>query len=226
MKRLITLTIALTLSVLAFGQTVRETLEVSTFNRLEVSGAYRVFIRQGPTQEVVAIGSEDAIDGLKVEVSNGQLEISTRGFLNTSNSDVRLFITVTQLKSISISGAVSLEAKNRIDGSDLDIEASGAADMDLKVDMSNVKVSASGAAEINLEGRARSCQIELSGSSSLDAEEWLVSRMSIEISGASSADVHAIETLEVEASGASSVTYRGNPTVDSDISYASSLTKK
>lgn len=226
MKRLITLTIALTLSAIAFGQTIRETIEVSTFNRLEVSGAYTVFIRQGPAQEVVAIGTESAIDAISIEVNDGQLEISKRGVLNMSNSDVRLFITVTQMKEISVSGAVTLESKNRIDGSDLEIEASGASSLDLKVDMNNVRINASGASNIDLEGRSRTCQIEMSGSSDLDADEWIVNRMSIEISGASDADVHATETLEVEASGASSVSYRGNPTVDSEVSYASSLTKK
>ncbi len=224
MKSLLTSLFTLALAVTGLSQE-RMILTTEAFNALEVSGNYTVFIRQGPEHEVVAMA--DDFDDIDWEIEDGTLEISRNSTMNWGNSpEIKLYITVTDIRYIECTGAVTVESKNRIDGRLLSIEATGASTLDLEISVEVLDLEVTGAADITLKGKAVTAQLELTGSSSVSAGDLRVEEMDIECAGAASANVYASSKLRVEAAGAATIYYSGDPEVESDVSIASELIKR
>lgn len=81
----------------------------------------------------------------------------------------------------------------------------------------------SGAAVTRISGATKDFDATLSGASELMAFDFETETVTIEVSGASHAEVFATQRLKANASGASKVRYRGNPAVDATTSGASSI---
>lgn len=221
------LTVFLSLSQLAFGQLERRSFEVSSFHSIDIGGAFTIHLRRGLEPEVVAMAEPDQLDDLSVSVDRGELHVEMDNSLWFwgKSEEIRLYITVTDLDQIEISGATSLTGANTLDATELSILCQGASEVDLKIDVTRLSVECNGASEVTLSGIARSAEIECNGASELSAIELQVERMKLEASGACQAEVYVTEDLEVEAHGASDVRYTGNPTVTKDVSTASSVSK-
>ncbi|KAB2814640.1 head GIN domain-containing protein [Phaeocystidibacter luteus] len=226
MRHFFTLAFAVLLTTLGMAQE-RRTLTTEEFTKIEISGSYTVFLRQGPSCEVIAMSEN--FDDIEVEVEDGTLSIAHDNDMwewSSDDDETRIYITVQNLSDIEISGAVTLESKNTIDATNLTVSTSGASEIYLSIDVSSLDLESAGASEITLRGKARSAEFELMGASEIEAFELIVNRMEIETMGASSARVHVLDTLEVEAMGASDIEYKGDPQIESELSYASSLTKR
>jgi hypothetical protein len=75
-------------------------------------------------------------------------------------------------------------------------------------------------------GESVTMDAEVSGASKLDALEFRVSDMNIEVTGVSSAKLFVEKNIEVDISGGSSVEYKGSPVIKkTDISSISSFKK-
>ena len=88
---------------------------------------------------------------------------------------------------------------------------------------SNTNFALSGASSINFNGlsKADKLQLDASGASHFNGNNFEVKSADIELSGASTCEVYATDSLAAKASGASHIQYRGNPktTFSSKASY-------
>jgi hypothetical protein len=89
-----------------------------------------------------------------------------------------------------------------------------------QVDAEQFEFSVSGAGNGKLSGQTKQLSIEVSGAGKVAAPTLVADAATIEISGAGSADMHAVTTLKVRVSGAGTVKYSGNPQVSPTISGA------
>ncbi len=68
-----------------------------------------------------------------------------------------------------------------------------------------------GASRADIDGSANDLNIDVSGASKVDADELKAQNVVVEASGASKANVYAIQSIDAPASGASSIGCEGNP---------------
>ena len=225
MKR-ISLIAVLFLCVSMAAQT-KTTKTFTPFHSLEISGAYEVFFRLGETHEVVIVAFGEDHKDVQFDLSDGELEISSdKSFWNDSKP-IQLYITATKLDEIDLSGAVSFKAKNAIKGNFIKIDLSGAAQIEMESMVSLLNVDGSGACEITLSGTTDKLAIDMSGASSLKADKLKANEVSLELSGACSADVFAKDLANVELSGASSLVLRGPAEIGyKEVSGAASIKRK
>ncbi len=221
------LVIALTLnscidSVDGNGNVIKEKRTISSFNKIDISGGYEVLINQGADEKFQIEADENLIELIETEVRNNTLYISSKQPIGNAEA-LKLYITTVNLEDIDVSGAIELSNKGTFEAKYLEIEVSGAADINLDVDIENLTMEMSGASETTLTGTADNFEIELSGAGELDAKKLKTRNTSIDISGAGSATVFAKKTLDVTVSGAGSVRYKGSPKVKQDISGAGSV---
>jgi putative autotransporter adhesin-like protein len=205
------------------GEVTKEQRAVSSFNKIEISGAYEVLINQGNEERLELEVDENLLEHIKTKVKNNTLHIKSKKI--GSATSLKLYITVVDVESIDVSGAVELKNKGIYQAENLEIDVSGAADIDLSVDVKILNMSMSGASEITLDGKAQTLGIKMSGASDLNAKKLKTTNSFIDISGAGSAVVHAKKTLKVEVSGAGSVKYKGSPKIEKEISGAGSVEK-
>ncbi|MDF1671905.1 MAG: DUF2807 domain-containing protein [Vicingaceae bacterium] len=206
------------------GNVTTEERSTDSFNKIDISGHFEVFINQGNTEKLEIEADYNLIELIETETKSNTLYIKSKKPIGNAES-LKLYITVKNITDIDISGAVELNSKGTLDGENLEINISGAADINLGVDVISLTMDMSGASETTLRGKAENFDIELSGASDLQAEKLKTKHTSVDISGAGSAKVFAKKTLKVEVSGAGSVKYKGNPKITKVISGAGSVTK-
>jgi hypothetical protein len=198
---------------------------VRSFNAIDVSGGFEVVITQSDVESLVIEADENLMRFIITEVHGRELKIYTEGSIS-ANAGLRAIISLKDLNSIDISGAVDLTATNTISGKDLLIDGSGASDIDLSLQYEKIDLDLSGASKVRLEGNAEKMFIEGSGASKIYAAELKTSTTKLDVSGASYAEIWATESLTLEASGASNIRYKGEPAnIRTNTSGASNINK-
>ncbi len=207
------------------GKVVKETRDVSGFSKIGVGGAYDVILIQGNNEKVVIEAEENLMEYIKTEVVAGKLKIYNKESLRPKEG-MKVYITFKDLEKIDISGACDLNNEGILSLSDLEIEGSGASDIDLKLKLNELEMDCSGASDIYLEGSAQEFDIEVSGASDLNAFEFEVDECSVSLSGAGHVEVYVNKKLDIDVSGAGSCYYKGSPQVNQSVSGAGSVKHK
>ena len=206
----------------------KEKREVGSFTGIRVGGAFEVYVKQTGTCSVVIEADEEIMQYITTEVDGDILKIGMKkpkpSCWNNVNT-LKAFITVADLESIDLSGAVEFTTGTKIKGETLNMDVSGAVEADLDLDVQTLQIEASGASELDIKGQAQEAIVKSSGASDMDAFDFQVENLSIYASGACDAKVHATGTLKVSASGACDVKYKGSASVNVHTSGASSVKK-
>jgi len=220
---LFSLVLALSLNTFASKQD----RQVKDFNRIEISSAFNVTLTQGTTEKLTIEADDDMLSKIITEVRGGTLMIRLENNSHINNSSkLNAELTFINLDGIEISGAVKLNGTNAMKFTHLEIECSGASDINLDLSASMLDMDLSGASKMTLKGNSPELKADLSGACNLDAENLKTQICNLECSGASKVRVFATGKLNVEGSGATHVSYAGNPaSIESDMTGASKLSK-
>lgn len=200
--------------------------DVQSFEGLEVSGRFDVYLVQSASSGLTVIADENLHELIESRVENGVLKISsTRSIYNAE--ELKLVVSTAQFNELDFSGAVELRSDGTISGKSLRLSVSGAAEVDLILDYNRLTADLSGASEINLSGKVKKVRFDASGASELALSNLEVEEMDLDCSGACEADIFVTKSLSIEASGAAEIEYKGNPVITkSDLSGAASINSK
>ncbi len=196
--------------------------EVGSFDKIDVGGAFDIYLKQGNKHKVVVEADDNLLPIIKTEVSDGVLKISSNEPIRRAKK-LAVYITVPELTVLDGSGACDIHSQGQLSGNSLDIDFSGAVEAELNLSYQKLSVDCSGAAELDLMGNVERVRIETSGAAEIDAGGMQVSEMYISASGASDIDVDVSRELEVKISGAAEIEYSGNPNITKEISGAASI---
>lgn len=208
------------------GNIISQNRSAGSFNRVDVSGALDVYIKQDSSLSVRVETDENLQELVEVYEQGGTLHISPRDNynLNPSNKSVKVFVSAPHFRSLNVSGASSIYSESKVVSNEtLDIDISGASKIKIDANAPRINTELSGASNVLISGETRDFNVEGSGASGIKCFDLKTENTTIDISGACSAEVFASVKLDVEASGASSVKYRGAPAITQHTSGASSL---
>ncbi len=192
------------------GNIIKEQRDVSEFTGIDVGGAYYVHIKKGDYQSVEIETDDNIMPLVETEVSNGVLRISTK--TATSNVKARnIYITMANLKQLDISGACKIESDDRFNEDLVDINLSGASNLNISFKANRIDMEMSGASNANISGHSNIFNIDASGASNGRFSNMEANTVSAECSGASSIWLNVIESIKGDASGGSNIYYKGNP---------------
>jgi len=207
------------------GNVIKQERKVSAFDAIEVSGAFDVYLSLGTAQSVFIEADENLLPLIRTVVIGNTLKIDNNKPIHNSKS-MKVYITVTDLKRVELSGAVDLHSQNKLTLNELAVEISGATDATLDLAVQKLAVSSSGGSNLKLSGMANRVDLDVSGAVDIRAFELLAEIVSIDISGAGEVEINVTKELTSDISGAATVRYKGNPAkVDSEISGAGSIKK-
>jgi len=207
------------------GNVIREERKVSSFNGIEVSGAFDVKLIQGTVSSVVIEADDNLMPLIRTEVRGSTLVIDNKKPISHSKG-LKVFITFTELKSIDLSGAVDIESQGKLTLPELSISGSGASDGKLEMDVRKLSIDCSGGSKLKLSGSAKDVEVDASGAVDLFAYDFPAETYKLSISGAGKAEINISKELNVDISGAATVHYKGNPTKNvQDISGAGTVKK-
>jgi len=208
------------------GNVIKEIREVSLFHGIDAGGAFKITVKKGDVQSLEIESDDNLMPLIKSKVKDGILELYTKGSISNS-SKFNVYIVTSHLDDIDISGACTMESKDRFDEQNMEIEASGASELEFKIKTNRLELDASGASHVYLNGFANSADMEVSGASSVKAYELEINKVEVDCSGAANTYINVKESLNGEASGASNISYKGNPkVVNIETSGAGSVKRK
>lgn len=200
------------------GDIETEERDVSGFDEVYLSGVGNLIITQGDEESLTIEADDNIIPLIKTDVFGNRLNISfRRGYNFIPTVKIKYYLTVIDLDKISLSGAGDIECEG-FSTDKLELEISGAGDIDFNINAESVETTSAGVGDINLAGKVDSQEIDISGVGKYDAEELESRECSISLSGAGSVTVNASEELDVSISGVGNVYYAGSPHVKKDIS--------
>lgn len=207
------------------GNQVSQTRNITSFNRIEISGGYKLILKQDSSLSLKITADDNLLKYIKTVNDGDRLKIyNRRNFCNSGA--VVVYLGIRELRQLKASGAVETTSDGAIHTGDLDLDLSGATKTTLELNAAHVSIDGSGATEVNLKGQATTNDIDLSGVGNVHAFDFVVGTCNVETSGMGHCDVNALNALHVHSSGVSDVRYKGNPgDVTDDKSGAGSVKK-
>jgi hypothetical protein len=206
------------------GDFIKEVRSIGNFNKLEIGGAFKVYLSQGDQEKLEIEADSKEMSEIVTEIVGNKLKIHTKPGWGDRFHEMTIYLTFKNLDYIDFSGAVEVQADSPLTFSDLEMDVSGAAEIKIEMKAEKYTAEFSGASEITFTGNCKTGNIELSGASELKAEGLHFEDLTLDLSGASEARVYSTKKLRIDASGASEVKYKGNPPdISIDESGASSI---
>ncbi|SFV27814.1 head GIN domain-containing protein [Thermoflavifilum thermophilum] len=230
-KPSLTLMMLILTSCTGFSQNIRgngnittTSREVNSFHEIRVSGAVHLFIKQDSPISVKVQTDENIQSYVITENRGDALVIREKEHFNINPTDhIQVYVSVPDLRSIKISGACVLTSENNLQVPSFKLEASGASKLNLILTTDAFYAACSGAIEGMIQGSAKTAEIEISGAGNLQARNFHVEQLKLDVSGAAKAEVYAEKLLDVDVSGAGIVTYSGHPQVNESVSGAGKI---
>lgn len=205
------------------GPKVTLTEDSQNYTRLDVSHAFKVKITQGDKCKAEVRVPENLREYVRMEVKDGTLVVGLKQGFTFRNTSCELDVTLPKLEKIDFSGACDGELVGKWSCERLDIGLSGASDLNGQVEAKTLTADLSGATSVTLSGGADTVSIQASGASNAKMKEFKAKEVTVDLSGASDASIHASGVVKGEASGASDVHVLGGASVDVDTSGGSSV---
>lgn len=178
-------------------------LEMKSVNALNLSGAAKAdFTGNFKTDNLdLDVSGAAGISGLEIDGITMDADCS-------GAADVYITGTFMDKVDLDISGAAKMVYDG--DSKALDAEVSGASKFKCNGKFDECEVKCSGASSATLSGKASVAEYEGTGASSIDAQDFIVKNVDVELSGASKAKVHATGELRHNVSRTSKMTWFGN----------------
>ncbi|MBL0095211.1 MAG: DUF2807 domain-containing protein [Bacteroidetes bacterium] len=141
-----------------FAQT-SEIRILPSFTSIKIKDNTHVVLRTGSPQEV-RVEAKTPLNGIQTNVEDNTLTI--QGPTST------IYITLSDLEGISISGIGKVSGDSLISAHHLRISISGNGKVALPIDVNKLEVGISGIGKLELSGRADQLDINISGSGKLE----------------------------------------------------------
>lgn len=207
------------------GHQITEKHKVSDFTRLDISGGFRINLKQDSSQTVSVTADDNLMKYIHINSDGDKLRIYSKKNV-CGSGELVLNIGVKDLEVIKTSGGINLTTDGKLNTKDLHLELSGASRIDMDLNTANLFTEGSGSTDMTLRGQATSHKIEFAGSGKVKAGDFVVGSYDIETTGASDCIINVLKDLNVNTTGAADIKYRGNPTnVNTSKTGAASITK-
>lgn len=206
-----------------------ETRALTGYTKLDVSDAMNVYLTMSSQEEVVVEANENLHQYILTDVVNGTLKIRLKNNVRIkSGATINIYVNATMMESLTIDGASRVELMNEIVSNDFKLDVSGASSFQGGLTAVDCDFKISGASRVELWGSTSTANAEISGASNLSDFAFLITDyLTIDLSGASKAELTVDGLMNIKASGASVFNYKGDGLIEElDISGASSVNKK
>lgn len=207
----------------------REVRNVAAFTRVQLAGSMEVIVTQGSAQKVEVVGLAEDLKEVETTVEKGRLRVGTVNHSGISwrnfKGPVKVYVTVTSLDGLSVSGSGHLHADNTLTSKTMTVAVSGSGKLKAPLQAEVVEASISGSGQLQLSGSTKSLSAGVSGSGRIEASELKASSCEARISGSGNCRVNVAETLDAHISGSGSVLYTGSPKVTSHVAGSGRVSK-
>ena len=137
------------------GHQVTESRKVTDFKRIDISGGFKVNLKQDSSLNVTINADDNLMKYIRSNVDGDRLRIYTKRNL-CGSGEIMINIGVKNLEELKGSGAVEFDSDGKLVTKDLHIRLSGAGKINMDLNAAEVFTEGSGSTDIVLKGQASS----------------------------------------------------------------------
>jgi hypothetical protein len=206
------------------GDTTTEARAHDGFTGITMGGSADLLVTEGDAFAIEVTADSALQEHITTEVDGNTLKIEQRYSIIGASPRVSVSVTVPDLTRLELSGAADVTVRSVIAES-LEVEVSGAGDVNLAADAQELTISVSGAGTVTAHGTVAEGSLVVSGAGGIAGEDLTIADATVDVSGAGSVSLRVRESLDANVSGAGSVIYFGDPTVTEEVSGAGSISQ-
>ncbi len=239
MKNLVTSCVVLLVSLTAFAQTTKKTLELGEFKSIYNNSNYTVYLKQTNKQEVNVEAESDIYALTSIVVENGVLMINVDRKPDNPNKSVwakidniklnpvmKVYVSVKNINELQVNGLGKIISENSLSAPALNLSVSGSGSMDLDLKGDYLKAEVSGSGKIMLKGYATSIDALVSGSGSIQAFNCTLDNAKVKVSGSGDCEVNVANSIEALVLGSGNIKHKGNTKTTTKKIYGSGTVER
>ncbi len=197
------------------------------FNEVVIDGSFTVYLAQGPENNIMVDGSEANKAAVVTAVKDGTLSVDTDG--KKGITGVTLYITVKDLKKMTVKGGAVVGLKSPVRADKLDLKLLASTINDMQIEAKRLDVELDDAAKIMLTVQADNMKLHLDGSSAATVTAENIATLDVDMEKAATLDLSGkvvecnidmdevatttllleADELEADVDGASTITIKG-----------------
>ncbi|MFN4300064.1 MAG: head GIN domain-containing protein [Thermaurantimonas sp.] len=207
----------------ASGIQVEKSSALEDFSHIILAGNFTFHLKPGENTAIVLKGDSAFLENISYSVKRKKLIVETKRDWKGGEPPVIEVNTDAPITHMEVAGVVKVISNRRISVDKFQIDMAGASYADLSLRANEAFINQSGAAQLKIAGAVENLILNTTGASFTDAKNLPARNVKTTVSGASKAEVFAIDRLNVTLSGASSLKYLGSPAIKSSISGNATL---
>jgi hypothetical protein len=226
------------------GNIVTQTVDVSSFDRVTLSGFGDVYVEQGQSESLSVQTDDNLIPLLDIKVRGKELTLGLKPGLDVSPSKSIIYnLTVKDLSGVTLAGSGNFYVEP-VQSNDLAVSILGSGNIDIKglntgtlsldlygsgnmtlmdINAQKVDTSLRGSGDLKLEGNASTQSITISGSGNYLAGDLQTDRTDVSVPGSGDVTIWTNDLLGIKVSGSGDIQYYGKPTVNQSISGSGNI---
>lgn len=170
------------------GKVENKTYEISSFEGIDASGGFDVYLIKGTTTGVRIMADENLMPHIQVKNDKGILQIkSNKNFWKYKS--LKAFVTYEKLTLLNASGGTDIISEDKLIADNFVMRLSGGSDANIRLESNSLILDLSGGADLDLNFTGK--EITFSGSGGSDADLTLkgLVNSNFSLSGGADADV-------------------------------------
>ena len=239
MKKLVACCVIMLVSMAAFSQTTKKTLELGEINSIYNNSNYTVYLKQTNKQEVNVEAESDIYALTSIIVENGVLMVNVDRKPDNPNKSVwakidniklnpvmKVYVSVKNINELQVNGQGKIISENSLSAPALNLSVSGSGSMDLDLKGDYLKAEVSGSGKIVLKGYATSIDALVSGSGAIQAFNCTLDNAKVKVSGSGDCEVTAANSIEALVLGSGNIKHKGNTKTTTKKIYGSGTVER
>lgn len=191
------------------GIIVSQERTLTDFTKIHTFGSTDVYVTQGANFKVEVKGYENLMAHFETNLNANTLEVGYKNNISINNDNIKVFVTMPVLNSLSISGSGNINTYGNFIGNvSFETHISGSGDISLSTGTTQNYIST------------------ISGSGNIRAFGLVAQDADISISGSGDNEVNATASLKIEIAGSGNVFYKNSPAINYHISGSGSVIPK
>jgi hypothetical protein len=202
-------------AVVGSGDITSETRPVKPFDQVVLMSGADVDIKKGTHHQIIVHADDNIQDYIITEINGRTLEVRTRSGTNLQNAQIRVEITLPELREVALTGSGTVAWEGTFEGDYAFLcRLSGSGRVKGTVHMPNTEIHLSGSGVVELQGSTKEVDVKLSGSGRVKLEKLLAEEVHANLTGSGTIYTFASVKLNARISGSGDIYYDGNPAVN------------
>jgi hypothetical protein len=215
-RNLLAAVAALTAAIPATAGAAERRFTVTDFDRVQISGAYRVTLGTGRAASATASGPREALDRVSIEVEGRTLRVRPNrsawgGYPGEPSGPLTITLTTQDVRTATVDGAGLLDIDSA-KAMRLELIVAGSGRLAVaRVEADTLLLTQMGAGTIQLGGNAKSLRAEVHGAGSVEAAGLTADDAQIAADTAGTIRLRVTRAAKITATGSGDVEILGTP---------------